>query len=244
MMDDRKLDLFTGDLFRAARGERPAPGAKDQVLASLLDAIEHDDTHDALRDEPDETRRPASLIERRGRRHAVWLWSAGTVTLAVAAGFSLWISSAPKRDWAIAPAPERIADAPSARHAPPAVAEASVRAAAPEPPRAAPSSSARPASSRALTLSEEVALLERARVAVRSRDAASALALLDSYERRPSVRLRDEAGLLRIEAVAIAGRSAEASELAARFIANNPNSTLAERARKYLDPKTTKGEEP
>src|SRR5688572_13586743 len=103
MMDDRKLDLLTGDLFRAARGERPAPEAKDQVLASLFDAIEHDDTQEAPRDEPDETRRPVSLIERRGRHTAIWLWSAGTAALAIAAGFSLWISSGPKRDWTIAP---------------------------------------------------------------------------------------------------------------------------------------------
>lgn len=242
MMDDRKLDLLTGDLFRAARRERPAPRAKDQVLASLF-ASEHDDTQEAPRDEPDETRLPAPLLARRGRRTAIWLWSAGSVALAGAAGFSLWISSAPKRDWTIAPAPERIAAAPSAPRAPPAVPETSVGP-APVPPRAAPSSSARPASFRAMTLSEEVALLERARAAVQSRDGASALALLDSYERRPKLRLRAEASLLRIEAVASTGRVAEASELAARFIADNPNSTLAERARKYLDPKTTQGEEP
>ncbi len=95
-------------------------------------------------------------------------------------------------------------------------------------------SAAMPATSRA-TLAEELEWLKRARAALRSGDPARSLELLQAYESElGGSDLRDEASVLRIEALAAAGRHGEASVLAERFTTQNPNSPLVDRARSYL----------
>jgi hypothetical protein len=81
------------------------------------------------------------------------------------------------------------------------------------------------------TFAEQLALLKRARASLRSGRGQDALSLLDS--RRESLRggdLEAEARLLRIEALAATGRSAEARIEARRFIGDYPNSPLVNRA--------------
>jgi len=70
-----------------------------------------------------------------------------------------------------------------------------------------------------------------ARAALRSGDAGQALELLDSRERTGN-ELEAEATLLRSEALAALVRQGEASELAARFVRDNPNSALDDRAKR------------
>ena len=83
---------------------------------------------------------------------------------------------------------------------------------------------------------DELGLLKDAREALRSGRGARALALLDRYEReRASSGLAAEATLLRIETLDALGRRRESSELARRFVLENPNSALGDRAKSFID---------
>ena len=97
--------------------------------------------------------------------------------------------------------------------------------------------SARPSPSverTAASLSDELALLESARSALASGSGERALELLDRYERTlRGTRLRTEASILRVEALAASGRRAEAASLAGEFVKKNPGSPLVDRARAF-----------
>jgi hypothetical protein len=97
--------------------------------------------------------------------------------------------------------------------------------------------SARPSPSAertAASLSDELALLESARSALASGSGERALELLDRYERTlRGTRLRAEASILRVEALAASGRKAEAASLAGEFVKKNPGSPLVDRARAF-----------
>jgi hypothetical protein len=82
------------------------------------------------------------------------------------------------------------------------------------------------------TLAEEIAILDRARSALATKDGAQALALVEEYERKlGGTRMRAEAALLRIEALVERGDRARAAELARRFVNDHAGSPLADRAR-------------
>lgn len=86
-----------------------------------------------------------------------------------------------------------------------------------------------------MTLLGELELLKRARAALRSGDGGQALELLDLHAReRANNGLEAEATLLRIEALAALGRHGDASALAARFVRDNPNSALGDRAKSFI----------
>jgi outer membrane protein assembly factor BamD (BamD/ComL family) len=81
-------------------------------------------------------------------------------------------------------------------------------------------------------LTAEVEALDEARRALREGDPVRALKTVDDYERvLHGSRLRDEATILRIEALERSGQRGAAAKLAAEFVANNPNSPLVDRAR-------------
>src|SRR5688500_14924410 len=84
------------------------------------------------------------------------------------------------------------------------------------------------------TLEQELALLERARKKLSAGDSAAALSELDRYAGQRGGRLVAEATLLRLQALTRAGRAAEASRIARKFVADNPNDPLAERARSFI----------
>jgi hypothetical protein len=85
------------------------------------------------------------------------------------------------------------------------------------------------------TLASELALVKQVRSALRGHDGATALTLLDRYDTGAHGRaLAVEATLLRVEALDAVGRRAEASALARRFVAENPDSPLAERAQSFI----------
>jgi hypothetical protein len=93
-----------------------------------------------------------------------------------------------------------------------------------------------------MTLLAELELLERAKTRLRSGDAGGALTLLDQHGRERAGRGLDaEATMLRIETYAALGRHGDASELAARFVRENRNSALADRAKSFIRnaPRTT-----
>jgi outer membrane protein assembly factor BamD (BamD/ComL family) len=77
------------------------------------------------------------------------------------------------------------------------------------------------------TLQEELALLDGARDALRSKAAARALRRLDEYDQRfQHPALRPEAQALRIEAYAHAGERARARSLFASFVRDQPGHPL------------------
>lgn len=87
------------------------------------------------------------------------------------------------------------------------------------------------------TLDEELTATNAARTALRSGDATSALAELDRFEKTRGWRkLGVEASLLRIEALSKLGNAEEARARAARFIEENPNNPLVDRAAQFARP--------
>ena len=77
---------------------------------------------------------------------------------------------------------------------------------------------------------EELAMLEAARSALASGAADRALQLLTRHDRRyPHGSFRPEATVLRVEALARSGDTEAARALATRFLADHPDSPLAER---------------
>jgi hypothetical protein len=215
MSADSPLNTVASRLFDSARSERPDAAARQRTLRAVLDAIDGSEANAS---------RPAL-----GTMGLLL----GGVALAAAVAIWAFVPAATDATRFIGPEPVRslpTSPAPSARH--PALDSARTL---PTPPSGAPVSAHAPIpSSRPMTLADEVALLDRARGAIRDGRAKAALGLLDEYYRRRGERLRDEATLLRIQALAGAGRSAEAAKLAESFVASNPGSTLVDRARHYV----------
>ncbi len=91
-----------------------------------------------------------------------------------------------------------------------------------------PSNAAPAASSN--TLKDELLVLERARGAVAQGNSAAANSAISEYRTRfPKGRLYPELTLVRIDLLAQSGRQAQARQLAARFLANHPQSPSAAR---------------
>jgi len=81
------------------------------------------------------------------------------------------------------------------------------------------------------SLAQEIALLDQARSALAAHESARVMALVDQYERvLGGTRMRAEAALLRIEALAQNGQRVRAAQLAQRFIEEHAGNPLAERA--------------
>jgi TolA-binding protein len=106
-----------------------------------------------------------------------------------------------------------------------------------EPPRAAMpvQKSSEPVEKDNPGLNEEIALLDAARAAVNAGRPTEALERLDDHSRRfPKGSLALEAEVVRVQALAAAGRSEEASRRAKRVLSRSPNSVVAARLRRYV----------
>ena len=95
------------------------------------------------------------------------------------------------------------------------------------------------------TFATDIALLTESRAALRSGNGRRALSLLDRYAREASSTALDaEATLLRVEALSTLGRHDDAALLARRFIQDNPNSALADRAKRFVSKSSSGRAEP
>lgn len=243
-MADDPIDDFAAALFSAARRERPADGVRERVLAAM--AMPDVDTNDAAPPESSSAARPVAAVTtaRRPRFGVVFALAAAAAALAVVVFFRSrsepQFSIGPERsarldDMSPAPSlrnvepeptPEPVAPAPTAEK--PARPRVTARA-------AHDGAAAQKAEPPPASLPEEIAALDRARTALSSGDVPGALRMLDDYERvLRGTRLTAEATMLRIDALARSGRTAEASALAARFVEANPSSALADRARAFI----------
>ena len=216
-------------LFAAARLELPPVGAEQRALAAAL--------------------RARQAAPRAASRTA--LVASASTALLLAAAVAL-LMRRPQRVESISaePANARFVAPPASHTPPPSIAESSAPIASSRPgpgpgpgPGPSPlpsalrsplSSSAAPAAS-TITLSDELDALKVASSALNSGDSAGALAALDRYDRvLKGSKLRAEATMLRIQALARSGDAQAASTLAQRFVAQNPESPLVDRARSFI----------
>jgi len=212
-------DDLTEALFEAARQERP--DARTVARAKVL-------TRNALRGI-----RAASARERARAEPPRYFPALGAALSVLVALFVLVsIERAPERtDRVTTIIPEAIAmeartPAPLKRE--PQAAHEQAENAAPKPATTTGKRERRAAP----TLSEEIALLDEARTALGARDAARVIALVERYERElGGTRMRAEAELLRIEALAQSGQRAQAAKLALHFMEQHEGNPLAARAR-------------
>lgn len=215
--DALERDALAQQLFEAARQERPSARSQERALTS-------------------------ASRQRSTRHRGRWLAAA----LAFGAACVLALRLVPQEP--DLPSTVRITAEPVARVAralevapstptpgpqeEPSHARSAATQSGPAADESAPSKSAAPAPA---TLEEELALLDRARRALLGSDPAAALEALGQYDAQASRRhLDSEATLLRIQVLAAAGRSSEASVLASEFVRQHPDSPLVDRAKSFI----------
>ncbi len=162
---------------------------------------------------------------------AKWLALAGAGAAVAAAVLVIRGAGAPQPQ----PAQQRTQPGASAPAA--AAPQANDRAATPAEDEAAPESPGRPAAGQAgsKSIAREIEQLDLARARLQRGQARAALDALDAYLREhPAGVLAQEAGLLRIEALAAAGERGAARRHAERFLREHPGSPHASRIRALL----------
>jgi hypothetical protein len=254
-----RIDALAEQLFAAAREERPDRELSDRVQRATAPG------GDAMAGSGERAREAhAALVRRpwlmRGLLAAIVCGGLAALVLVSRTHDAVLISAerAPSvaakpaalpSAQAVAPPEAPAASATDTGSDPTASAPRSTATPAPPPahdvPRRAPRPNAAqpaPAHERAAapastpTLSNELGALKQIRQALRNGDGRAALVLLDRYdggEYGSSLAL--EARVLRVEALDAVGRRAEAEALARRFVRDNPDSPLAERAQRFID---------
>lgn len=221
-MTGRFLQEKAARLFEAARHEGPRPGAEERAIDAVMGRCQG----------------------RRGTVPLVSRWRASLVAaaaLALAAGvwFRVRSADAPMQilpeTWLGRTTSEVEPEKASVLASSSAIfGEASAR----PPPPAHKSPGKQPSGAPRKpgpTLSDELAALGAARDALAAGNASNALKALDHYDRTLSgKKLRAEAMVLRMEALALSGQAGAASRLAERFIAAEPTHPLADRARSFV----------
>jgi hypothetical protein len=238
MTHPRDLDSLERELFGAARVEAPKAVSRERTLVVLRRALEDAAAEQEAESSSPHERRARSTAALWRRRAARGAWVGAGVLAAAALGL-LVVRAGRVEGPRIAPdpatvgvrAPERAQpeerrqaiEAQNDEH------ESAVRRGAPGASSASgPRTTAKPPS-----LGSEVALLERARTALANDDPSQALRTLDEYTRDlRGTALRDEATLLRIDALARSGQKSAAQRLARGFVDHHPDSPLADRARR------------
>lgn len=222
-------DEFEAELLRAGRSDAMSAQSRTQILAGIgIGGL-----------------LTASTVATGVRAAAKgWLATAGVGTvgaLAVWAGvhtLSTGSKPAPAAQHAVpvaAAAPKLPASEPiEAPAAAPLAGNVSPEA-EPVPAVAPPKVTAHAAPSTEDSLSDELAMIEQARTAVVHQDYAQALRLLDDYRHHfAKHRLRSEATVLRIEALAGRGDRDAASRVGREFLQNHPNGPYAQRVRSVI----------
>lgn len=216
---------FEGALLRAVAAERPSA----QLELRMRAALGLDPTPPALSEPPVE---PAVKAASVAASHPLPLLALVAAGLIAGASITQRAPSArPALDSdarrgapsvAVTPAePSReSANGPSSESLAPVPLEALPRAASPASNAKAPSND----------LGEEMRLIDSARAHVMSGAAKKALSVLAVYDRRfPRGALKQEAAVLRVEALEKSGDEKRAAELAKKFVREHPNSPHVER---------------
>lgn len=220
-------------LYQAARDEAPTIAAREKTQRALLQALSARTAASVGTAQPPASR---AAIHRGVSSKAAW---AAIPLLAAAVG---WLVLRADSMGGVELSPEIVA-----RDAPSASASLSATRVETPPERGRPAATAIATQSAPLipprqnpvslppTLRQEIEILDEARAFLSGGDAVAALQKLDDYDRKlRGVRMNDEAILLRISALSRVGRYAESRAFALRFIEQNPNSPLVERAQQLL----------
>jgi hypothetical protein len=210
------LDRWAESLFENAARERPSAEVRQRALDRSL-AVRSSDSRVAF------VLGAAALLAAAGVAFVVvplgWDAEEASILPEQARSAAQRVPSVPSSNQVLpAPTAERPAVPPTPTALPSAPAKSKPLAAAPVP----------------STLEQELALLERARAKLSAGDSAAALSELDRHASQRGGRLVAEATLLRLQALTRAGRAAEASRIARKFVADNPDDPLAERARSFI----------
>jgi hypothetical protein len=220
-MNRDPIDALGERLFETLRRETPPEGAPDRALMAVRDDL--------------------ATAGAGSRFGGTWLF---VVPLAaMLAGVALWIAHRSEPTNPISAEPSAQRGRQPERSPEMAGSTAAPASAEPAPlPNVKAAPAGRPA---AVTLADELELLKRAETALAAGDATGALNALDRYVRSvKSPRMRTEATLLRIEALSRTGLADAASALARRFVEENPESPLVDRARSFIgtDPGAASGQ--
>lgn len=231
-MNPDPLDERSAHLFEAARQESPSDETRRRILK-------------AVQEQPHTV-----IISKRFQRPGLWIrWVFPAVALA---GLVLLLVQAGPKPFAIVAEPpatgtaERETSEITSRATPSETVSAASHPSGNAEDTAQPKTTPRsPAKLAPPSLEQELAGMQRARAALNRGDAAGALAELQRFERTPGFRrLTVEANLLRIEALAKAGRTDESRAEARQFVKENPHNPLVNRAEKFARPPASSDAEP
>ncbi len=228
------IEQLSARLFEAARSETIPRGAEQRALDAVRRGIRT------------ETATIAHVSSARK-----WLAAGACVALAATAALllrpkdsDLGISAEPQTVARTQPVPRGTPSAAPSAAAPMAASDVLPIAPSKVPPIApslavttkpAASAAAVPARAAPPSLSDELSALKVASSALSAGDPKAALTALDRYDRvLKGQKLRAEATLLRLEALSRAGQAPAASQLAQRFVEQNPGSPLVDRARSFV----------
>ncbi len=223
LIEEAGGDELEGSLLQLARNEGPSPDGRRKILAAI-----------AAASTASLATQKAAATTGRGMTAAKWGVLA-VAAVAIPAAILLRNADdstpleavpsalkAPATEVKATPAPPKEADGP----APMALEDL------PTLPSEVPAASGAPAGKPQASLADEVAQLQKAKLALKGGSPAQALAELGTYAQRfPRPMLGAEATVLRIEALSQNGDGARAKTLAEGFLAKNPNSPYAARLR-------------
>lgn len=230
LVDEAGGDELEASLLRFARGEGPSPDARRKIMAGI--AAGGVATLAAGTAKAGATAAAGKL--------SIVKWGA-LLAVAAAVPAAFWLSSndegkatksipsalkAPATEVKAAPLPP--SNPPQAEGPAPLSLDD-----LPTLPSEAPTPGAAPTKLPQGSLADEVAQLQKAKLALKAGNAAQALSELGTYSQRfPRPTLGAEATVLRIEALSQTGDSARAKAMATSFLAKNPTSPYAARLRK------------
>lgn len=229
LIDETGGDALEGSLLQLARSEGPSSEGRRKILAGI-----------AAASAASLATQQAQAASTAGKGLTVAKWGALAVAVVAIPAAILLLRGGDDAHAPQNPAPSAL-NAPAAEvkatPVPTAPAEADPAPLAlqdlPTLPSAASATGTAPSSKQNQgTLADEVAQLQKAKLALKGGHPGQALAELSTYAQRfPRPTLGAEAAVLRIEALSQSGDAARAKTLAESFLAKNPNSPYAARLR-------------
>ena len=227
LIEEAGGDALENSLLQLARSEGPSTDGRRKILAAIAAA-----SATSL------ATQQAQAVSTAGKGMTVAKW--GVLAVAAVAIPAAILLRGGDDATPLKPAPSALKAPASEVKATPA--PAAPQADAPAPlaledlptlPSVAPATGTAPSGKQAQgSLADEVAQLQKAKLALKGGSPAQALAELATYSQRfPRPMLGTEAAVLRIEALSQSGDSARAKTLAEGFLAKNPNSPYAARLR-------------
>lgn len=223
LMDEAGGDELETSLLQLAKNEGPSLEGRRRILAAI-----------AAGGAASLASQTADAAGKAAGKSAALKWGllgAGATGVAVGAALLFGSAAEPEAPPVVSPV---VQTAPGPELEPPSPAEASPAPLKLDdlPALEEPASGSAPPLAKQGSLADEVAQLQKAKLALKGGNPAGALAELGTYAQRfPRPMLGAEATVVRIEAVSASGDSARAKSIAEGFLARNPNSPYAARLR-------------